>query len=427
MEYPQAGTFAVNTTVTRRLRFGFKVSIGDDEILRHRVGEIEIDRSDRHFLPVVREGIEYDDGQPRRPRAIRCTGKETKVVAQESFGDLSALGKAVKHLLVHRIDPASVDVVMGMVQQEPMPRGGKKMPGAVHWVRPDHPGYCIERLRVLLQEILAGVIQLLQGDPRGINALEHFGITAPAELAAIVGEGDAGLLDGPHMIGQGAVLDRHAGERSACRFEECGHVRLGFLVVYPVHQERASGAAERLKRVECLSHMGKAQLLVELHLRRVAPPQNEAQIGEIVISPRHECGQHRGAVQCFPVELGAKTVRLLADSTPEKGVVDSETSQDLGQLRDVAKTVRDVADARASSQILGHTLTEEEIANQGFGAYQKLVRKDEPGSDGEAAVSYEAHKAALLVGTDLEIVLEDRELAVEHEDGKGAIFFQKLN
>ena len=62
-----------------------------------------------------------------------------------------------------------------------------------------------------------------------------------------------------------------------------------------------------------------------------------------------------------------------------------------------------------------------QVADEGLAGDEELVHEDVPGSDGEPAGRGEGPQPLLVLGTDLEVVVDDGHLAVEEEVAVGAV------
>ena len=142
-----------------------------------------------------------------------------------------------------------------------------------------------------------------------------------------------------------------------------------------------------------------------LRIRRQAPPRSVA-----VLQPQRG---HLAAVGANP----AKGVRrsLGPDAAPQHRAVDAHAPEDLRQLRRVAELIRHVADTHRPAEQLGAPQPELQVANQRLAVGEQRVGLRVPGSDVQAALLDERADARLRRRSQLEVVVDERHLAVERE------------
>ncbi len=134
-----------------------------------------------------------------------------------------------------------------------------------------------------------------------------------------------------------------------------------------------------------------------------------------MVAGGHPVGEDLGAVRRHPAKILAEGFRLVAEAAPEEGGVDVEPAQDLGELGDVAEGVRDVALVQASAEVASHGAANQEVADQRFGTDQELVGQHVPGPDLEPPGPDMGDDCVTAIGADLQVVLQDDRLAVQHE------------
>ena len=101
------------------------------------------------------------------------------------------------------------------------------------------------------------------------------------------------------------------------------------------------------------------------------------------------------------------------DAAPEHGVAEAGLLEDLGHLRDVAEHVGQVAELHDRTEGRAALDAQLEIPDDGLGRDQELVHQDVPGAQGEPTRGGQRAEPLLGLGTDLEVVVDHRHLAVE--------------
>jgi len=146
----------------------------------------------------------------------------------------------------------------------------------------------------------------------------------------------------------------------------------------------------------------------------------------VVVPVGEEDAEDLGAVGRLPDQFGLEPFGLgvvavsglrvrLVDSPAEDGGVDAEALEDLRHLGDVAEGVRDVPDHGRAAEARRHVQAVDEVADGGLAAHEELVGLHVPGSDGELPGGDGDSDLLLVLGADLEVVLEDDGLPVEVE------------
>ena len=128
---------------------------------------------------------------------------------------------------------------------------------------------------------------------------------------------------------------------------------------------------------------------------------------EEVLSP------HRAAVGGAPPERRRRDVAR--DPAPDDGVLDAGEGEDLGHLGDVPEHVGEVPDLSDPTEARTGADPELEVADDRLARDQELVHEDVPGSDAEPPGGREPPQPVLVFGADLEVVVDDGQLAVEQE------------
>ena len=136
----------------------------------------------------------------------------------------------------------------------------------------------------------------------------------------------------------------------------------------------------------------------------------------VAVLVRQVDGEDRRAVGSLPAELRLDRLGRAGEPAPEDRRVDPEAVQDLRHLREVAERVGDVADAHRLAEAPADLPAEQHVADRRLAADEELVGQDVPGADLDAPRLDEAAEVRLALGPDLEVILEDDGLAVEHEE-----------
>jgi len=103
------------------------------------------------------------------------------------------------------------------------------------------------------------------------------------------------------------------------------------------------------------------------------------------------------------------------NAPPDDSGLDPGRAQDLRHLRDVAEHVRQIADRHRAPELLGAAQAGLEIAQRRLAVDEELVHQRLPGPDREPSGHHECANPLLGLGSDLQVVVYRRELAVERE------------
>ena len=101
---------------------------------------------------------------------------------------------------------------------------------------------------------------------------------------------------------------------------------------------------------------------------------------------------------------------------PDDGLLDACLLEDLRHLRDVAEHVRQVADPHRAAELVSASEPVFEVADDRLARDEELVDEREPRADYQAALIDERSDPQCCLRPDLEVVVDDAELAVEGED-----------
>ena len=258
-----------------------------------------------------------------------------------------------------------------------------------------------ERLRVALEERLGAAGRLLDVDPRAGHAHQHVGPRAGAHLAAPA-----------RIIGRERRRPRHVlGERAD------PHVRRSVHLVEPAHQRGqlrdGRGVIGAVHGEHGVVAEPGPRPVHEARRRRLELIRNGEHARRIAVAGRQVLGAHPGAVGALPAERVA--VDRGRHAAPYDGVGEAGPAQDLWHLRDVAEHVGEVADVHRLTEVVRAGPSHLEVADERLAADQELVHQDLPGADGEPSAGNVARQAVGLLGPDLEVVIDRRQLAVEGE------------
>ena len=324
----------------RELRFESEKLLENWPVFRQ--GDIEV----RRLVEVTGGGVEYADDQ-RAFRTVGGRGGERdgfQRLSGEKRGNAEGLVEAVDHVLVHRIDGASADAVVGMILQEVFP-GDTEVVIRVFQSEARREG--AERLRPEAEFVFAGGVLLFQADTAG----EHAGnepllvisdriATGFAQLAGEKRPSDRAALERIfHVVVQVAVNDLYAVDRE--QFvrpgEERGRPRLNFHMIAAIEQEqRPFRGAFRLTERE-IDETGNRALEVEpgIDIQGIAYRER---IGTIPILAEPVC-RDRGAVRSLPSEEAV--MLALVRAAPEKSEGDAHLFENLRELPRMAEHIAD--------------------------------------------------------------------------------------
>ncbi len=115
------------------------------------------------------------------------------------------------------------------------------------------------------------------------------------------------------------------------------------------------------------------------------------------------------------------------DPSPHHCMVQPGQRKNLWHLGDVSEHVGEVAHIHHPSEGGAPSDAGLQVADDGFARDEELVHQDVPRTQGEPSGGCQRVQALLVLGADLEIVVDDRQLAIEEEGLVGGIPFQKVN
>jgi len=339
---------------------------------------------------------------------------------RELFADLIHLVKTADHVIVGGINRTAADGVVRMVAEEQLPglvhhrtgvidaAGGLRAGGRGEGVRAAglqfRPGR--EWLHPAFEQVLRIVIALLDPHPGGKHRRQHVRLFGIAQFAPDGLEGD--------VLGGDFLRDRSQVSRQS----GMDGFTVGLIVFIKVAQVfRQLGA--RLKVVTAAHHQSVRTGIIGLQPVGFGIERAERlvqvcgwPIGGIAVAVVKMRQQHTGAIRSDPVEQRGRAFRHAA---PEAGGVHVETVKYLRQLRKVPEGVGDIADHHALSKELADVLPNQQIAHDRFRRNQEFIGKDIPGTDQDAFFLDILLQARQVCHADLQIILEDDRLPVQHK------------
>src|SRR5665811_1286791 len=107
------------------------------------------------------------------------------------------------------------------------------------------------------------------------------------------------------------------------------------------------------------------------------------------------------------------TVDSVRDAPPDNRSLDAGLAQDLGHLGDMPEHVGQVANDHAAAQLPGALPAEAQVADDRLPGDEELVQQNLPRSNCQAATRHQAPDSRLSLWTDVQVVVDRRELAVE--------------
>jgi hypothetical protein len=156
------------------------------------------------------------------------------------------------------------------------------------------------------------------------------------------------------------------------------------------------------------------------------PQQGLGVLGQrrpVGVAHRQVLGPDHRAVGRGPPEPGGGHVRRHA--APHDGVAEPGLGEQLGHLGDVAEHVGQVAHLHGAAETGRRGQAQFEIAHDGLAGHQELVAQHVPRAHREPAGGHQRPQAVLGLRSHLEVVVDDRHLAVEEEVGVGGVRFEE--
>ena len=370
------------------------------ELLRREaraVGALE-----RDVLPLRRDGkVEHDDVVAHERRRVGDDGRASRRrgarrlerLGGEVPAQLLGLGEADEDLRGDLVGRAAADRVVRRVLDHAAPREREELCGPRRAVQRR------ERLGVPLEPALGTRGGRLDVDPRGRDVHQDVRARAGAHLAR-PGRGGSGTV--AKRSAERRELDPHAVVLRVRALDHVDELRERRLVVGAVHREHRVVAEERPHRLD-----QRVDGVTEL-VRR------DQEVGGVAVAGREVLGTHRRAVDAAPLEH--VVLHRGRDAAPHDGVVEPVRAQDLRHLRDVAEHVRQVADAHLAAELARAREPLLEVPPDRLAGDEELVHQHLPRPDREPTLLDERAQPLLVLRTDLEVVVDGLELAVERED-----------
>ena len=365
---------------------------------RDAVGDLE-----RDVLPLRRDGkVEHDDVVTRERRRVGDDGRPTRRRRAGRFqrlggevpAELLGLGEADEDLRGDLVGGAAADRVVGRVLDHPAPREREELRG------PRTAVQCRERLGVALEPALGAGGGRLDVDPRGRDVHQDVRAGAGAHLSRPRRGGRRRAV--AQRGAERRELDPHAVVLRVRALDHVDELRERRLVVGAVHREHRVVAEERPHRLD-----QRVDRVAEL-VRR------DQEVGGVAVAGRKVLGAHRRAVDAAPLEHVIP--HRGRDSAPHDGVVEPVRAQDLRHLGDVPEHVRQIADAHLAAELARPHEPLLEVPPDRLAGDEELVHQHLPRPDREPTLLDERTQPLLVLGPDLEVVVDRLQLAVERED-----------
>jgi len=209
------------------------------------------------------------------------------------------------------------------------------------------------------------------------------------------------IVHGSQVARQGGVNDASFLQKGVGGRQQAGKVSAGQHVIGALHGQDVGGGGVRGQAVAQLCHALSETILVG------------GQPGGVGIRVAQVEQEHLVAIGGAPAEF----CRQVTDAAPHAGRVNVKAAQDLRHLPNVAKRVRDVADAHPClrAKATAHSLAYQQVAHRCLWADQEFVGQDVPWPDDQSPSMDVVAELLLSFGTELQVVLEHDGLPVEHK------------
>ena len=321
----------------------------------------------------------------------------------QALGDGGRLGEAVEHGEGDVIDRAGADRVVGGVPDHRAPGQGELGAGPLVGRQPERA----ERFGLALEALLGAAGRLVDIDAVGCHSHEQVG-PGPAAQLAVPGRQPSGGRRGD-VVGDGGDLEAERVLDGVGLGHDPAEPGLGHLMVGAVHQQQGSVP---------IGEQG-----AELDLVGGNPPHQRLGVlrqgGPVAVPDREVLGPDPRSVGRLPPEGGA--VHRRGNAPPHHRVGEAGLPQDLRHLGDMAEHVGEVADGHGAAEAGGPFEAELEVPDDRFGRDQELVHQDVPRAHGQPAGGGQPDDQGAGFGPHLQVVVDDRHLAVEQEMGIGRI------
>ncbi len=324
---------------------------------------------------------------------------------------------------MHGVDAAPADVVVRVIEdQEPPGLVDERHQRFAATTRGDR-----ERLRDALEEPLRPVVRQLEVDARGPDAGEDRIVLVPEQLARVHRERRAGSFDVVEVRGDAAVHELDLGQRRAHIREQGRQLWLERHVVASVQEDRAARRQATRARRERRGHALDGQFDARLEPLEVAERLGQPQSARIEVAVAQVDGRHLAAIAGAPAELATQTLPLFArEPAHEQERAQPEAAQDHRHLRDVSERVGHVPVTRLRAQSAREPEPPAQVADQRLPAGQERIGQDEPWAQFESTVRHERADPGARLGSDRQVVLDQRHLAIEREGAERRVLLEQL-
>ncbi len=322
-----------------------------------------------------------------------------KAARQHMSRHLLGPGEARLHLLVHGVNAAAADGVVGVVLEQLGP--GHTQQVILVW-HARLPGEQRGGLHVAGEQVLQLEVALLEVQARREGSRQQGRVAGPAQLATVLRQppGEARFQGGEVAVVRGeepgAFLSVQRGHRN-------GELRLGPGMIRTRGQQDLGRLAPP---GQVPTH--PAQLSGRL-LRIPGEPRAQA------IPQRVLVGQHPLAAGRPPPEQLRFSRRIVAGPPGKDGGVDPLPGEDPRQVGHMAERVRHIAALHGAAHAPGQLPAALQVAGQRLSAHQELVGLHIPGPGDQPARGHELAHAGLTLRAHLQVVIQQDALAVQGE------------
>ncbi len=383
---------------------------------------------DRTHHGGTRKGQRIHRDYGRRRFMLDAAGQHLKAGGQRQAADLPRFFETRQHVTMHLIDAAAANGIVRMILEQRLP-GLLQEAGETFGAR-ELAGKHAQRLGLPAEQVLAGIVLLLEINARGQHAGEHVVALAGMNFTGPIRQRQAGAAQRVHEARERRVLHLAVRQHAVGIGEDARQIGLRLLMIAAVVDQQMAGVvsarlghgAERLGfLLEEIDHQIEAW-----RFRGALLAGFKADLVAVAIGLELIDGQHAAAVGRHPEKLGAQFVLLIAHAAREYEIVDLKAAQNLWQLRDVAEGVRAVADLHHPAERQTDALSGHQIANQRFTADQEFVGQHIPRPNLQPAGLNEVAQAFAVFRADFQIILQHDGLPVKHEVAKLGRAFEQI-
>ena len=336
----------------------------------------------------------HDDDRARR--CVDLCAQRVEGLGCERVTDVARLLVPHDHRVDHLVVAARTRGVVRAVQHEVPPCHAEERVRALVGREEQRA----QRLRAPLDRALGGGRGLVHVDAVRCHAHEHVGARARAELAAPRDQTVDWLA--LEVLGERRDLELVVVLRAVRRSHDAAQPWLGGLVVGAVHQQHPTAVEARRTQLDLVAVCARDEQLAVV-----------GQVAPVRVRAVEVLGAHARAVGRVPPERGLGD--LGRHTAPHHGVLETGEPEELRHLRDVTEHVGEVADRHATTELGCPRQPELQVAHDRLARHHELVHQDHPRSELHAPGPRQALDARRGVGADLEVVVDDRSLAVEKE------------